>query len=90
MKILKNLSLVAVLALGLEASVLLDGTSFDTAKISAIAKGEDVKISKQALDKAQKSYNELLNAAKSGVKIYGLTVGVGLNKDRDMLKPKAN
>ncbi|BCX78767.1 histidine ammonia-lyase [Campylobacter sp. 19-13652] len=87
MKIYKSLCVVAALAASLGADVLLDGASFDTAKVQAISKGEAVKIDPAALKRAQKSYDELINAAKSGVKIYGLTVGVGLNKDRQMIKP---
>ena len=32
----------------------------------------------------------LLNAAKDGQKIYGLTVGVGLNKDKKFVDAKGN
>lgn len=88
MRLIKTISLVAILSLSLNADVLLDGKTFDMQKIKSISQGEKVIIDKDALDIVGKSHKTLLDAAKEGQKIYGLTVGVGLNKDRKMLDPK--
>ena len=42
------------------------------------------------MQKIKKAHEILLSAAKDGQKIYGLTVGVGLNKDRSFVDAKGN
>lgn len=42
------------------------------------------------MQKVKKAHEILLSAAKDGQKIYGLTVGVGLNKDRSFVDAKGN
>lgn len=44
-----------------------------------------VSIAPEAMNRVQKSYDLVLDAAKNGREIYGLTVGVGLNKDHKVL-----
>ena len=39
----------------------------------------------EAMNRVQKSYDLVLDTAKNGREIYGLTVGVGLNKDHKVL-----
>lgn len=87
----RNLSIVAVLALGLSAqTITLNGESVSSKEILAISNGAKVEISEKAFKKAQKSHEVLLQAAKDGQKIYGLTVGVGLNKDKKFVDAKGN
>lgn len=71
-------------------SITLDGRKITTKDIKAISDGAVVKIDKDALKRVQKSHDILLDAAKEGQKIYGLTVGVGLNKDKEMVDAKGN
>lgn len=70
------------------AEVELDGRTATPESISRIAHGERVRISPQARERVRLAHEVLLNAARNGQKIYGLTVGVGLNKDRDMVDAK--
>jgi histidine ammonia-lyase len=67
------------------APVVLDGKHMSSDKISQVAKGESIKITSEAMKRVQLSHNVLIEAAESGHKIYGLTVGVGLNKDKKMV-----
>jgi histidine ammonia-lyase len=65
--------------------IVLDGASATPAVIARIANGEPVSVAPKTKDRVEKAYRILLQAAKEGHKIYGLTVGVGLNKDRPVL-----
>lgn len=81
----------ALLALALQhashafAEVLLDGRSATPETIAAIADGEQVALAPAALQRVARSHAVLLEAAQAGQQIYGLTTGVGLNKDRAMV-----
>ena len=66
--------------------IILDGSSLSISLIHSIAKGEKVAINDITIKKLEKSYHILIQQAGSGKEIYGLTVGVGLNKDIDILK----
>ncbi|MGP1486058.1 MAG: HAL/PAL/TAL family ammonia-lyase [Campylobacter sp.] len=91
MKSMRLLSLVAALALSVNAqSVMLNGESVTPTDIVLISNGAKVDISKDALNKVDKAHEVLLQAAKDGQKIYGLTVGVGLNKDKKFVDAKGN
>ncbi|AQW81440.1 HAL/PAL/TAL family ammonia-lyase [Campylobacter pinnipediorum] len=91
MRSFRFLSLAAVLALGLNAqSILLNGNSVTPKDIVLISNGAKVEIGKDALTKVNKAHDVLLEAAKDGQKIYGLTVGVGLNKDKKFVDAKGN
>ncbi|WP_169784949.1 HAL/PAL/TAL family ammonia-lyase [Campylobacter curvus] len=91
MKMLKCLSLAAVLALSMSAQdVVLNGENVTPAQIVEISNGAKVVIDKKAMQKARKAHEILLDAAKDGQKIYGLTVGVGLNKDKKFVDTKGN
>ena len=86
MKSFMILSAVAALALSLNASsVTLDGSNVTSRDIVDIANGAKVGIDQNAFSKVKKAHEILLNAAKDGQKIYGLTVGVGLNKDKNFV-----
>jgi histidine ammonia-lyase len=67
------------------ADVTLDGKSATPESIAAIAQGQPVKIAPEALKRIEQAHRVLLQAAAEGQTIYGLTVGVGLNKDRAMV-----
>lgn len=70
------------------APVVLDGQDMTSDKIMQIANGEDIKITNLAMERVRNSHNVLIKAATTGHKIYGLTVGVGLNKDQKMVNAK--
>ncbi|MCI6530230.1 MAG: aromatic amino acid lyase [Mesosutterella sp.] len=81
----------AALAIGLAmtatsafATVTLDGHSLTQADAWKIAEGEPVAISDKALKFMSDSNKLVLLAARQGKEIYGLTVGVGLNKDHHL------
>lgn len=90
MKSYKVFFVLAISAFSLNAEIILDGNSITTQDIVKIANGEKVKIDKNALNRVKASHEILLGAAKGGQKIYGLTVGVGLNKDRNFVDAKGN
>lgn len=91
MKNFTILSITAMLALSLSASdITLDGKGVTPQEIARIANGAKVKIDDAAMQKVKKAHEILLSAAKDGQKIYGLTVGVGLNKDRSFVDAKGN
>lgn len=83
------LSLLAALTLGYNpfglATVTLDGHSITPHLIAQVADGETVSVAPVAMERVTRSHQVLIEAAQSGLKIYGLTVGVGLNKDRPMV-----
>lgn len=66
-------------------AVQLDGHSITPAIIAQVADGEPVTVSAEARKRVGQGHEVLLEAARRGQKIYGLTVGVGLNKDREMV-----
>ena len=67
------------------ATVQLDGQHATPESIARIAYGESVSVAPQAMQRVRQAHETLLAAARGGQKIYGLTVGVGLNKDRSMV-----
>lgn len=83
------LSLLAALTLGYSqlglATVTLDGHSITPQMIANVADGEAVAVAPAAIKRVTLSHEVLTEAAQNGLKIYGLTVGVGLNKDRPMV-----
>lgn len=80
------LSIIASLAISAAAStVTLDGNKATSNQIVEIANGSKVEIEKKSLERVIEAHNLLMEAARTGHKIYGLTVGVGLNKDRQMV-----
>ena len=66
-------------------AIELNGTSLTQEDAWKIAEGEPVSIAPEALERVKKSYELVQEAAKSGKEIYGLTVGVGLNKDHKII-----
>ena len=91
MKNFTILSITAMLALSLSASdITLDGKGVTPQEIARIANGAKIKIDDAAMQKVKKAHEILLSAAKDGQKIYRLTVGVGLNKDRSFVDAKEN
>lgn len=65
--------------------IKLDGTSLTPTCVEAIANGEKVCVDPLAIENVKLSYKILINAALEGAKIYGLTIGVGLNKDQEWI-----
>ncbi|WP_420833509.1 HAL/PAL/TAL family ammonia-lyase [Shewanella pneumatophori] len=90
MKTTKNVALTT-LALALTAgqamaadTVVLDGKSLTQEQAWQIADGAKVKIAAQSATALVKSHELLMEAARLGKPVYGLTVGVGLNKDHHL------
>lgn len=79
------LSIAASCPLNAAADVTLDGRTVTPETITRIAHGEAVRITPEARERVRQSHQLLLDAARQGQQIYGLTVGVGENKDREMV-----
>ncbi|WP_425470185.1 HAL/PAL/TAL family ammonia-lyase [Shewanella atlantica] len=77
------LSLMSGSALAMD-SVVLDGQHMTQAQAWAIADGANVKIGEKAAKNLVKAHELLMDAARLGKPVYGLTVGVGLNKDQKL------
>lgn len=80
--------LVSVVCAGFSSFTLaaqLDGHSITPAIIAQVADGEQVTVAPAARNRVEKGHRVLIEAARKGQKVYGLTVGVGLNKDRPMV-----
>lgn len=66
-------------------AIVLDGSSLTLADAWLVAEeAAKVTISEEALKRAERSYELLMAGAVSGTPVYGLTVGVGLNKDQQL------
>lgn len=86
MKTLKlSACVIAIFAAMNANAVELNGKNLTQQDAWAIAEGAPVSIAPEAMNRVQKSYDLVLDAAKNGREIYGLTVGVGLNKDHKVL-----
>ncbi len=65
-------------------AVMLTGKDMTQAQAWAIADGAEVEIAPDALVRLEKAYDLLMESARQGKPVYGLTVGVGLNKDHKL------
>lgn len=72
------------------ATVTLTGADLTQDQAWRIAQGEEVAISKKAMKQVTDSNRLVMAAARVGVEIYGLTVGVGLNKDHHLFDAKGD
>lgn len=70
------------------AAIVLDGSSMTPALLRRIAAGEPVRVAPGVLERVMRAHAALLMSASRGQPIYGLTVGVGQNKDRAMVAAK--
>ncbi len=68
--------------------ITLNGRSITPADIQAVADGAMVAVADEGKRRAEQSFDVLLEAAKTGQKIYGFTVGVGWNKDKTFVNAK--
>lgn len=92
----KSLFLVTVVAVILAISaaafastkpLVLTGKDLTIEDIVSVAvEGRKVTVSQEAMKNVEKSYNTVIKAAVEGMPVYGLTVGVGWNKDRPVFK----
>lgn len=80
-----TLAVPANLSFQAHATIELDGRSATPDVITRITLGEPVQVAPAAMDRVKKAHEVLMVIAAAGQKIYGLTVGVGQNKDRDMV-----
>lgn len=69
------------------AAVLLDGKTLTPALIARIADGEPVRIAPDSLAAMRRSHEILIKTAGTEQPVYGLTRGVGLNKDKKVTMP---
>lgn len=90
MKTTKNIALTT-LALTLSVgqataadTITLDGQHLTQEQAWEIADGAKVKIAPQSATALVKAHELLMEAARLGKPVYGLTVGVGLNKDHKL------
>lgn len=81
---------LAVMSASAYSAVTLDGRSLTQEQAWAAANGEEVVIAPEAMKHLTDSYNLVMTAARQGVEIYGLTVGVGLNKDHHLFDARVN
>jgi histidine ammonia-lyase len=65
--------------------IVLNGNNLDMHKVEKILNGAKVKIDESLFPKLEKSFLMLFESARRGKPVYGLTVGVGLNKDQQVL-----
>ncbi|MBW3164698.1 HAL/PAL/TAL family ammonia-lyase [Ferrimonas balearica] len=66
-------------------TVVLNGFDMTLDQAWEIAEGDaEVKIDRKAEKRLEKAYDTLMTAARTGKPVYGLTVGVGLNKDHKL------
>jgi histidine ammonia-lyase len=71
--------------------LVLNGNNLTPSDVVKVARnGTKVNLSDAALKRLQAAHELLLLAAKKGQAIYGLTQGVGLNKDRTLVDAKGN
>ena len=79
--------MTAMIATGMvnAATITLDGQHLTMDDAWKIANGEaDVAVAPKAMKRLQDAHKLVMAAAASGKAVYGLTVGVGLNKDRPL------
>ncbi len=86
----KSLALLIAFAChaAVASEITLDGKNITSQQIDDIANGAQVSVSAEAKKRAEASFDVLLEAAKTGQKIYGFTVGVGWNKDKTFVNAK--
>lgn len=66
-------------------TVVLDGSQLTLEQAWQVADSQaKVEIAPQAMERLDKAHQLVMAAARAGVPVYGLTVGVGLNKDRSL------
>jgi histidine ammonia-lyase len=63
-------------------SIVLDGQHLTLQQVVSIARGAGVSVPPEAMQRVQHSFDVLLEAAREDKPIYGLTRGVGENKDK--------
>ena len=84
-KSLLALSLCAACGFANARTITLDGYSLTMDQAWKIAVGRaDVAIADKSIDLLKKSHELVMASAAQGQAVYGLTVGVGLNKDRPL------
>ncbi|WP_439258467.1 HAL/PAL/TAL family ammonia-lyase [Lonepinella sp. BR2271] len=92
MKKYHKISLFALLALASNSAFALQLTGdrhLTLEQVEQVARqNEEVSLSSQALEKVKKGHEVVLQAALNQVPVYGLTVGVGWNKDKPVFKEK--
>jgi histidine ammonia-lyase len=84
--VLISVLLHAVAAAGKDVVVALDGKSLTFEQVIQVAAQQTpVAMAPSAMERVDRSYDLVIAAAEQGMRIYGLTVGVGENKDRPII-----
>lgn len=87
MKTISGIWISLLLSFPVCAAVLLDGKTLTPALIAGIADGEPVRIAPDSLAAMRRSHEILIKTAGTEQPVYGLTRGVGLNKDKKVTMP---
>ncbi|WP_054651038.1 HAL/PAL/TAL family ammonia-lyase [Salidesulfovibrio brasiliensis] len=66
--------------------LLLTGQDLRLGQVESVARGRKVVLDSEALHRMEASHELLMAYAAAGRPVYGLTVGVGLNKDKAVFK----
>lgn len=69
-----------------DKSITLDGNALTLTQLDQIGNGAHVELPDAAMNRVRDAHELLMNAAAQGRTVYGLTVGVGWNKDRPVFK----
>lgn len=69
-----------------QAVPVLDGNSLTIAQVISVARGAPISIPADVMNRVERSFQLLLEAAKEDKPIYGLTRGVGENKDKTIFQ----
>lgn len=84
-----NLEQRSVASDALPDSIALTGNDLTVEQVVYIARhGAQVTISEEAMARVRLGFEVVLEAARQGKAVYGLTTGVGQNKDKTVLKGK--
>ncbi|HCT5325330.1 TPA: aromatic amino acid lyase [Morganella morganii] len=87
MKTISGIWISLLLSFPVCAAVLLDGKTLTPALIAGIADGEPVRIAPDSLAAMHRSHEILIKTVGTEQPVYGLTRGVGLNKDKKVTMP---
>lgn len=78
-------TMILAAAVAQAKTIPLDGKTLTIEEAMAVARGDDdVKITPEARSVLDETFTLVMEAARKGMAVYGLTTGVGLNKDKQL------
>src|SRR5690606_28489113 len=81
--------LFALPSMAATTKVVLDGHSLTIDEVLSVSKGEvEVAISPEAMKQVEAGFAVVMEAALQGKPVYGLTTGVGWNKDKSVFEER--